>query len=105
DMLFEAESAERAVPAVKRLLAIAQRPPLRLAALHGRLLAAAAARPARRALAAAGIAAGLASHPPQAAFAAARGEAAPRGDGYRPAYPAAGADGDEAPLARHVTSR
>ncbi|HUI19094.1 MAG TPA: hypothetical protein VL244_15610 [Alphaproteobacteria bacterium] len=38
DALFEADSAERASLPVRRLFAIAHRPPLRLAALHGRLL-------------------------------------------------------------------
>ena len=38
DALFEAESAERAIPPVRELFAIAHRPSLRLATLHGRLL-------------------------------------------------------------------
>lgn len=38
DALFEAESAERASPAVRRLFAIVHRPPLRLATLRGFVL-------------------------------------------------------------------
>jgi hypothetical protein len=38
DALFEADSAERAIPPVKELFAIAHRPSLRLATLHGRVL-------------------------------------------------------------------
>ncbi len=103
DALFEADSAERAPSAVRRLLAIAQRPSLRLAALDGHLLSPhlAPGRAVVQALASAGIERRLARRPPSAAFAAVRGEAAPRGEG-RSSFPAGAAEGAE--LGRLVTS-
>ncbi len=86
DALFEAESAERAIPAVRELFAIAHRPSLRLATLHGRLL------PPDLALGHAG--AGLRAPAPRA-FPRLPAKAGPRGETRRA----------EAALARLVISR
>jgi len=86
DALFEAESAERAIPPVRELFAIAHRPSLRLATLHGRLL------PPALALGQAG--AGLCLPAPRA-LPRLPGKAGPRGEARRA----------EAALARLVISR
>ncbi|MGO8869505.1 MAG: hypothetical protein ACLQME_23715 [Alphaproteobacteria bacterium] len=71
DALFEAESAERAIPPVKELFAIAHRPSLRLATLHGRVLS--------PGLALGHAGAGL-STPTLRAFPRLPGKAGPRGE-------------------------
>ena len=96
DALFEADSAERASLPVRRLFAIAHRPPPRLAALHGYLLQPGyAPEPGRLA----GRARATAEARPRMALP----QILARRPGERGAHDRP--DGGERPLARLLTSR